>query len=164
LIEVSIFHAVMSHKKTDKIEKRLESHYHQGAIMLRFLSIMVAVVLFSGVSLAQQEEQQQNRPYDADFSRPQKLGFGAALSLNRFAGDLQDGVNFPGATTDWGIGASAHMLWRFADAGDFATLHLLGRIAYSLPHYRCSFSRNTICVRMPMQASDILRSVPKGFR
>jgi outer membrane protein OmpA-like peptidoglycan-associated protein len=92
---------------------------------------MVAVVLFSGVSLAQQEEQQQNRPYDADFSRPQKLGFGAALSLNRFAGDLQDGVNFPGATTDWGIGASAHMLWRFADAGDFATLHLLGRIAYS---------------------------------
>ncbi|MBE0644736.1 MAG: OmpA family protein [Bacteroidetes bacterium] len=100
--------------------------------MLRVLSIMVAVVLFSGVSLAQQQqEQKQSRPYDADFARPQKLGFGLALSLNRFAGDLQDGTNFPGATTDWGIGGNIHLLWRFADAGDFATLHLLGRFAYS---------------------------------
>ncbi len=100
--------------------------------MLRVLSIMVAVILSCGVSLAQQQQgQRENRSYDADFSRSQKLGFGAALSLNRFAGDLQDGSNFPGAETDWGIGGNIHLLWRFADAGDFATLHLLGRFAYS---------------------------------
>lgn len=102
--------------------------------MSRVLSIMVAFLLFSWVGLAQEQEertQQRDRPYDADFARPQKLGFGAALTLNRFAGDLQDGSNFPGAETDWGIGGSAHLLWRFADAGDFATLHLFGRFAYS---------------------------------
>ena len=102
--------------------------------MSRYLSMMVLIFLFSGVSLAQEQEEQnqrRNRPYDADFARPQKLGFGAALTLNRFAGDLQDGSNFPGAETDWGIGGSAHILWRFADAGDFATLHLFGRFAYS---------------------------------
>ena len=102
--------------------------------MSRVLSIMVLFLLLSGVSLAQEQEGQsrnRERPYDADFARPQKLGFGASLSLNRFAGDLQDGSNFPGAETDWSIGGSAHILWRFADAGDFATLHLLGKIAYS---------------------------------
>lgn len=106
--------------------------------MLRVLSIMVAVVLLSGVSLAQQQRGQQSRPYDADFSRPQKLGFGAALSLNRFAGDLQDGDNFAGAITDWGIGGNVQVLWRFADAGDFATLHLQGRVA--LAPVKSSFS------------------------
>ncbi|MDX9759211.1 MAG: OmpA family protein [Bacteroidota bacterium] len=100
--------------------------------MLRVLSIMVAVFLVSGVVVAQEQKtQRQDRPYDADFARPQTLGFGAALSLNRFAGDLQDGSNFPGAETDWHIGLNASVLWRFADAGDFATLHLLGRFAWS---------------------------------
>jgi len=112
--------------------ERVEFYYHQGAIMLRVTSIMVAVFLFCGVSLAQeQQERKEDRSYDADYSRPQTLGLGAALSLNRFAGDLQDGSNFPGAETDWGIGGNIHLLWRFADAGDFATLHLLGRVAYS---------------------------------
>lgn len=106
--------------------------------MLRVTSIMVAVFLLCGASLAQaqqerqeQQQRQVDRPHDADYSRPQALGFGAALSLNRFAGDLQDGDNFPGAETDWRIGGNAQLLYRFADAGDFATLHLLGRFAYS---------------------------------
>lgn len=100
--------------------------------MNKVLSVLAFVLLFSGVSLAQEEEEvRQDKPYDADFSRPQTFGFGVALSLNRFAGDLQDGTNFPGAETDWKIGANAHLLWRFADAGDFATLHLLGRFMYS---------------------------------
>lgn len=101
--------------------------------MYKVLSTLLFVLLFSGVSLAQEEETEtrDDRPYDADFSRPQTFGFGVALSLNRFAGDLQDGSNFPGAETDWKIGGNAHLLWRFADAGDFATLHLLGRFMYS---------------------------------
>ncbi|MBN1447287.1 MAG: OmpA family protein [Bacteroidetes bacterium] len=101
--------------------------------MSKVLSILVIVLLFSGVSLAQEERQryEQDKPYDADFSRPQAFGFGLTLSLNRFAGDLQDGTNFPGAETDWKIGVGAHALWRFADAGDFATLHLLGRLMFS---------------------------------
>jgi outer membrane protein OmpA-like peptidoglycan-associated protein len=100
--------------------------------MSRLFLIIIATLSLSGGMFAQEFQQsQQNRPYDADFSRPQKLGFGAGLSLNRYAGDLQDGSNFPGAETDWGIGGNLHLLWRFADAGDFATLHLLGRFAYS---------------------------------
>lgn len=111
--------------------------------MLRVVSIMVAVFLFCGVSLAQQNEEKQDRPYDADFARPQKVGFGLALSLNRFAGDLQDGSNFPGAETDWGIGLNANILWRFADAGDFATLHLLGRFGWSPVSSSYSGPRNS---------------------
>ncbi|MBR9978588.1 MAG: OmpA family protein [Bacteroidetes bacterium] len=100
--------------------------------MIRFIFTIAVLLIFSGGLTAQENQRmQQDRPYDADFSRPQKLGFGAGLSLNRYAGDLQDGSNFPGAETDWGIGGNIHLLWRFADAGDFATLHLLGRFAYS---------------------------------
>ena len=101
--------------------------------MNKVLSMILLLFLVSGVSLAQNDTTRQNanRPYDADFSRQQTFGFGLALSLNRFAGDLQDGSNFPGAETDWSVGVNAHALWRFADAGDFATLHLLGRFMYS---------------------------------
>jgi outer membrane protein OmpA-like peptidoglycan-associated protein len=101
--------------------------------MNKVLTVLALLLLFSGASLAQDNttQQRRDRPYDADFSRPQTFGFGLALSLNRFAGDLQDGTNFPGAETDWNIGVNAHALWRFADAGDFATLHLLGRFMYS---------------------------------
>ena len=100
--------------------------------MKKVLSVLVLFALFPMLSLAQQDTTvQQTRPYDADFARPQTFGFGLGISLNRFAGDLQDGSNFPGAETDWAIGVNAHALWRFADAGDFATLHLLGRFMYS---------------------------------
>ncbi|MCZ7557674.1 MAG: DUF6089 family protein [Bacteroidia bacterium] len=103
--------------------------------MFKVFPLVILVVLLATVSNAQQdsETQTQNRErrYDDDYSRPQKFGFGLALSLNRFAGDLQDGDNFPGATTDWNLGFGVHGLWRFADAGDFSTLHLLGRISYS---------------------------------
>ncbi len=104
--------------------------------MKKLIPLLLLLLLFGGSAMSQQESGQdqttgQTRRYDADYSRPQTFGFGLALSLNRFAGDLQDGTNFPGAETDWNIGIGAHGLWRFADAGDFATLHLLGRISYS---------------------------------
>ena len=100
--------------------------------MRTVVSIFIVMLLVSGMSLAQeQQEVRQDRPYDADFARQQTFGFGLALSLNRFAGDLQDGSNFPGAETDWKLGGNIHALWRFADAGDFATLHLLGRLMLS---------------------------------
>lgn len=101
--------------------------------MLKVVTVVCLFLLAGPLALAQgaQPNETQRRPHDADYARPQTFGFGLAISLNRFAGDLQDGSNFPGATTDWKIGVNAHALWRFADAGDFATLHLLGRVAYS---------------------------------
>ncbi len=101
--------------------------------MRTVVSLFILMLLFSGVSLSQDREEvrRDDRPYDEDFSRQQTFGFGLALSLNRFAGDLQDGTNFPGAETNWKLGGNIHALWRFADAGDFATLHLLGRLMYS---------------------------------
>jgi outer membrane protein OmpA-like peptidoglycan-associated protein len=96
--------------------------------MLKLIPLVILLLVLVTVSDAQQGRE---RRYDDDYSRPQKFGFGLALSLNRFAGDLQDGTNFPGAETDWNIGLGLHALWRFADAGDFATLHLLGRFSYS---------------------------------
>jgi outer membrane protein OmpA-like peptidoglycan-associated protein len=103
--------------------------------MFKLFPLVTLLMLFVAVSNAQQDTdnqtQSRERRYDDDYSRPQKFGFGLALSLNRFAGDLQDGTNFPGAETDWNIGLGLHALWRFADAGDFATLHLLGRFSYS---------------------------------
>jgi len=97
--------------------------------MYRVATIVAVLLMFSGEVFSQQ--QQQQRAYDADYSRPQTFGFGFALSLNRYAGDLQDGSNFPGAETPWNLGFGAHALWRFAEAGDFATLHLLGRFSYA---------------------------------
>jgi len=101
--------------------------------MLKVVTVVCLFLLAGPLALAQETQQTetQRRPHDADYARPQTFGFGLAISLNRFAGDLQDGSNFPGATTDWKVGVNAHALWRFADAGDFATLHLLGRVAYS---------------------------------
>lgn len=102
--------------------------------MSKIVPILILLMAMTGMSYAQQEsggQQPGQKRYDADYSRPQTFGFGFALSLNRFAGDLQDGTNFPGAETDWNIGFGLHGLWRFADAGDFATLHLLGRFSYA---------------------------------
>ncbi len=101
--------------------------------MLKLFPVFVLLCVMTSTSYSQQDTQEQPRQqrYDDDYSRPQTFGFGFALSLNRFAGDLQDGTNFPGAETAWKIGLGLHGLWRFADAGDFATLHLLGRFSYA---------------------------------
>jgi outer membrane protein OmpA-like peptidoglycan-associated protein len=100
-------------------------------VTVLFFLLFVVVSVTAQQGDADRRFGDQQRSYDADFSRPQTFGFGLALSLNRFAGDLQDGTNFPGAETDWRVGFGIHGLWRFADAGDFATLHLLGRFSYA---------------------------------
>jgi outer membrane protein OmpA-like peptidoglycan-associated protein len=123
------------------------THEYLKEHMMSSRIVALALMAFLAVPTVWAQQQgtgTQTRSQIDEYSRPQEFGFGAHLGLNRYAGDLQDGTKFPGATTTLMLGGGVHALWRFAEAGDFATVHLGGRLTYSPQRSEWTGTKNDV--------------------
>jgi len=97
------------------------SHHIRGSRVGILAAVMIASTLVGNLYSQEIDSTRDSVDFAAmtlTEARIQRFGYGGGISLAQFNGDLQDGANFPGASSPWKIGGFIHFYLRLGSYGD----------------------------------------------